>query len=69
MTLNGRTLIKCAINWKRERFDNLILLFNNQSLSMSTSSTTIIVLGKDSSNNVLTLPERVDSDKKFLEEV
>jgi len=32
-----------TLNWKRERFDNLILLFNNQSLSMS----------EDSSNHIL----------------
>jgi hypothetical protein len=34
-----------ALNWERERLDNLIFLFNNQSLSMS----------KDSSNNILPL--------------
>lgn len=44
-----------TLNWKRERFDNLIFLFNNQSLSMSKPSTNVIVLGKDSSNNILTL--------------
>jgi len=32
-------------NWERERLDNLVLLFNNQSLSMS----------KNGSNNILTL--------------
>jgi len=34
-----------TLNWKRERLDNLIVLFNNQSLSMS----------EDSSNNILPL--------------
>jgi len=34
-----------ALNWERERLDNLIFLFNNQSLSIS----------KDSSNNILPL--------------
>ena len=33
------------LNWKRERFDDLIFLFNNQSLSIS----------KDSSDNILPL--------------
>ena len=34
-----------TLNWERERLDNLIVLFNNQSLSMS----------EDSSNNILPL--------------
>jgi hypothetical protein len=34
-----------TFNWKRERFDNPVILFNNQSLSMS----------KDSSNDILSL--------------
>ena len=34
-----------TLNWKREGFDDFILLFNNQSLSMS----------KNRSNNILTL--------------
>ena len=34
-----------TLNWERETFDDFILLFNNQSLSMS----------KDSSNNILSL--------------
>ena len=32
-----------TLDWKRKRLDNLVVLFNNQSLSMS----------KDSSNNIL----------------
>jgi len=43
-----------TLNWKRERFDNPIVLFNNQSLSMS----------KDSGNNILPLkflPDEISS--------
>lgn len=45
-----------ALNWKRERFDDFIVLFNNQSLSMS----------KDSSNDILSFKFSPDEECRTI---
>lgn len=45
-----------TLNWKRERFDNPVVLFNNQSLSMS----------KDSSNNILTFKSSLNEISRAI---
>jgi hypothetical protein len=45
------------LNWKREGFDDFILLFNNQSLSMS----------KNRSNNILTLKSSPDEISRAID--
>jgi len=58
-----------TLNWERKRFDDFILLFNNQSLSMSKNRSHNILTLKFSSNEVsraidLNFTMRVDfSDK------
>ncbi len=46
-----------TLNWKREGFDDFILLFNNQSLSMS----------KNRSNNILTLKSSPDKVSRAID--
>jgi hypothetical protein len=46
-----------TLNWKREGFDDFVLLFNNQSLSMS----------KNRSNNILTLKSSPDKVSRAID--